>query len=441
MWEAIKSKKIAKPITPLSESDSEEVSNPEQAYRDKDMQKKLALIAKYFKKIYKPTNNSLRTSSNSRNKNVDTTPRYKNDNQYGQFWSQRMVNVSGARDNVGSLVVQQSGIQCFNCKEFGHFAKDCIKPKRVKDSAYHKEKMLLCKQAEKDLKAQLQDKNIAISELKKLIEKCKEKSVETKFGKPSVVRQTNAQRIPKSSVLGKSAPFLDSLERKIFSQPKSIPKTDVSDSLSKPVTTQILHQTTKQAVSNIKVIKSGMYRIDSKITQTRAPQLPQTSRNTNPPLSTFTGVTHKTNVSIPQHRSNQIKEKVVPNNSQVKLKKTELEDHPRILSISNKTKSVTACNDSLKSKTSNDDAVCATCSKCLIDSNHFACVTKMLNDMNARTKKPNVVPISTRKSKGHANKSIATPSMKKLHRKQLLRNPRVTIGCCMRKLVIHRNGG
>nr|GEZ65915.1 hypothetical protein [Tanacetum cinerariifolium] len=52
------------------------------------------------------------------------------------------------------------------------------------------------------LKAQLQDKNIGISELKKLIKKCKGKSLETKFDKPSVVRQPNAQRIPKSSVLG-----------------------------------------------------------------------------------------------------------------------------------------------------------------------------------------------------------------------------------------------
>ncbi|GJS76003.1 retrovirus-related pol polyprotein from transposon TNT 1-94 [Tanacetum coccineum] len=44
------------------------------------------------------------------------------------------------------------------------------------------------------------------SNLKKLIEKCKGKSVDTKFDKPSVVRQPNAQRIPKPSVLGKSAP-------------------------------------------------------------------------------------------------------------------------------------------------------------------------------------------------------------------------------------------
>nr|GEY24573.1 hypothetical protein [Tanacetum cinerariifolium] len=59
-----------------------------------------------------------------------------------------MVNVVAVRENVGSKVVQQSGIQCFNCKEYGHFAKECKKPKRVKDSVYHKEKMLLCKQAE-----------------------------------------------------------------------------------------------------------------------------------------------------------------------------------------------------------------------------------------------------------------------------------------------------
>ncbi|GJU18712.1 putative reverse transcriptase domain-containing protein [Tanacetum coccineum] len=100
-----KGKEIAKPVTPQSESVSEEDSDPEQAQRDKDMQKNLALLAKYFKRLYKPTNNNLRTSSNSKNKTEDTTPR---------------------------------------------------KPKRVKDYSYHKEKMMMCKQAEHGVPLQVE---------------------------------------------------------------------------------------------------------------------------------------------------------------------------------------------------------------------------------------------------------------------------------------------
>ncbi|GJT12929.1 hypothetical protein Tco_0859971, partial [Tanacetum coccineum] len=147
-----------------------------------------------------------------------------------------------------------------------------------------------------------------------------------------------------------------------------VSKTNESEGLSKPVTPQNLPQTATQAVRNTNVIKPGMYRIASSTTQTRAPQLTQTSRNTNPRVSTSTGVAHRTNVSRPQPRSNQMKDKVMPNTSQVK--------------------------------------------KCVFNSNHDACVSKFLNDKNARTKKPNVVPISTRKPKSQANKSVATPHKK-----------------------------
>ncbi|GKD25658.1 retrovirus-related pol polyprotein from transposon TNT 1-94 [Tanacetum coccineum] len=61
-----------------------------------------------------------------------------------------------------------------------------------------------------DLKAQLQDKNIAICELKKLIEKCKGKSVETKLDKPSVVRQPNAQNSKASCNLKLLYNFIES---------------------------------------------------------------------------------------------------------------------------------------------------------------------------------------------------------------------------------------
>ncbi|GJW98193.1 retrovirus-related pol polyprotein from transposon TNT 1-94 [Tanacetum coccineum] len=271
-----------------------------------------------------------------------------------------------------------------------------------------------------NLKAQRQDKNIAIYELKKLVEKCKGKSMETNLDRPSVVRQPNAQRIPKPSILGKLTPFSNSLERTSFSKTKSVLKTNVSEGSSKPVTAQILPQIARQVVRNTNVIRPGMYRIDTRTTQTRAPQLPQTSRNTNPHVSTSTGVIHKTSVSRPQLKSTQMKEKVVQNNSQVKFKKTEVEDHHRIPSISNKTKSVTACKDSLKSKTSNVNAVCATCRKCVFNLVHDACVFEFLNDMNARTKKPCVVPISARKPKSKAKKSVATP-----HKKTVASDPTI----------------
>nr|GEX34965.1 hypothetical protein [Tanacetum cinerariifolium] len=183
-------------------------------------------------------------------------------------------------------------------------------------------------------------------------------------------------------------------------------------------------QRDKDMQKNLALIaKPEMYRIDNRTAHTRATQLPQTIRNANFCVSTSTGVNHKPNVSRPQLKSNQSRDKVLPNNSQVKAKKTQVEVHPRIPSVSNKIKSVSACKDSLNSRTLNANAVCATCNKCLVDSNHFACVTKMLNDVNARTKKPTVVPISTRKPKSQAIKSVATHHKKKVASKSTKQKP------------------
>ncbi|GJW41371.1 hypothetical protein Tco_0067216 [Tanacetum coccineum] len=112
-----------------------------------------------------------------------------------------------------------------------------------------------------DLKAQMQDKNMVINELKKLILVTKGKSVETQFDKPSVVRQPNAQRIPKPSVLGKPTPFSNSPEMRSFQTKQSVNKTNVSDGLFKQVTQQNLPQNRKQAEIHSNVLKPGMYRI------------------------------------------------------------------------------------------------------------------------------------------------------------------------------------
>ncbi|GJS88468.1 hypothetical protein Tco_0771104 [Tanacetum coccineum] len=118
-----KGKEIAKPITPPSESASEEDSDPEQAQKDKDMQKNLALIAKYFKKLYKPT----------------TTPQnfLKHRNKNGGYYSKSGYSALTARNLVIMLGMQKE------CQKGGL---------DVRDSTYHKENkkefVLLCKQAE-----------------------------------------------------------------------------------------------------------------------------------------------------------------------------------------------------------------------------------------------------------------------------------------------------
>nr|GEX76285.1 Gag-Pol polyprotein [Tanacetum cinerariifolium] len=426
----------AKPITPLSKTASEEDSDPEQAQRDKDMQKNLALIAK--------------------NKNVDTIPRHKNDNQSGQFGNQRTMNVAGARENVGCLVVQQSGIQCFNCKEFGHFAKECKNPERVKDSAYMtkiQEVPTAESGTDSELLEQVQNDNgynVFASNL--------QDSKQFEYVSNTCLVETDDSNVFPNS--------LDMCDDDIQSDQNDVESDDERVTLANLIANLILdvdenkkiqkqlkktefekykafndrtvdydklkYKTFKRSIQNdsfkfVHELKQEMH-ADLKYVESLKKEIDELEFDEAEFSNIYDMilqecVNHKTNISRPQYRSNQLKDKVMQNNSQVKPKKNQVEEHPRISSISNKTKSANTCNDSLNSKTLNVNAICATCGKCLVDSNHFACVTKMLTGVNARTKKPNVVPISTRKPKGHANKAVATPHKKKVTSKPTNQKP------------------
>nr|GEZ49975.1 hypothetical protein [Tanacetum cinerariifolium] len=87
------------------------VAEDDETSKEKEMDKLMALISLSFKKIYKPTNNNLRTSSNTSRANQDNSPRI---NRSVGYENKRIGNVARARETV----------------------------------AYHREKMLLCKQEE-----------------------------------------------------------------------------------------------------------------------------------------------------------------------------------------------------------------------------------------------------------------------------------------------------
>nr|GEZ14713.1 retrovirus-related Pol polyprotein from transposon TNT 1-94 [Tanacetum cinerariifolium] len=109
---------------PIYDQEPSVVAEDDEMSKDKEIDKLMALISLSFKKFYKPTNNILRTSSNTSRENQDNSPRINSSTGYE---NQRIGNVAGARETV---------------------ARECQKPKWVKDAAYHREKMLLCKQEE-----------------------------------------------------------------------------------------------------------------------------------------------------------------------------------------------------------------------------------------------------------------------------------------------------
>ncbi|GJS52991.1 hypothetical protein Tco_0626353 [Tanacetum coccineum] len=217
-----------------------------------------------------------------------------------------------------------------------------------------------------DLKAQMQDKNIAISELKKLIENCKGKSVETQFNKPSVIRQPNAQRIPKPSVLGKPTPFSNSPEMRSFQTKQSVNKTNVSDGLFKQVTQQNLPQIRKQAVRNTNVIAPGP------------------SRN------------------FPKHVSHQSPREKVGSNDMVhnyyleKAKKSaqlqkdkEVNGKPSMIDPARLPNTANGEHRKQKPFLKFNELQCPTCKKCLYSANHDECVLEYLSRLNPRASAQN----------------------------------------------------
>ncbi|GJR30179.1 retrovirus-related pol polyprotein from transposon TNT 1-94 [Tanacetum coccineum] len=125
-------------------------------------------LESYYLRFYKMMNELVRNQcdvTNNQNfiKHSRDIRRYLQDiNRGTRYDNQRANYIAGARENVGTRVVQQSRIQCYNCKEYKHVAWECQKPKRAKDEAYHKEKMILCKQEEAGIQ------NSSLSNIKEL---------------------------------------------------------------------------------------------------------------------------------------------------------------------------------------------------------------------------------------------------------------------------------
>ncbi|GJU58547.1 reverse transcriptase domain-containing protein [Tanacetum coccineum] len=98
----------------------------------------IANLLSGFQKQFPPTNNQLRTSSNSK------THATVYDGQIVTEPIQRK-----APGNVGNTGARGKKVICYNCRGEGHVARQCKEPKRKMDSQYFKDKALLMEAKEK----------------------------------------------------------------------------------------------------------------------------------------------------------------------------------------------------------------------------------------------------------------------------------------------------
>nr|GEU54879.1 retrotransposon protein, putative, unclassified [Tanacetum cinerariifolium] len=289
--------------------------------------------------------------------------------------NQRIVNVAGARENVGTPVVQKSRIQYYNCKEYRHVARDCQKPKWAKVAAYHKEKMLLY----------AVDNSRPIFDFEPLQKVPNNDnynvfSIESKHPEQSKsVNDTYLVEQDAHNVI------IDSLDTR-YDREQVDQDDDDDDLANEPPESDEVIRLEKESRSKLSdLIRPFDY---EKLNNLYDLFVPQRKKS-------------------PQIKSNQLEDRVMLNNSQGK--KQEVEDHRRNVKFSNNKTSVTACNDSLNAKTSNVNIVCVTCGKCILNDNHDKYVLHNLNGVNSRTKMPMAMPISTREPKRTVNQSVATP--------------------------------
>ncbi|GKB63458.1 hypothetical protein Tco_0919644 [Tanacetum coccineum] len=234
-----------------------------------------------------------------------------------------------------------------------------------------------------DLKAQIQEKVLAIAALKNELRKLKENSVDTKFAKTSVLGKPVLQPLRNQSVVRQ--PYAFKSKRPKISKPQFASQVDVEKDLSKPVTQHYLPKGKESSFAKpTHMIASSSSRNSSKsilrfssndmvhnnYLEDAKKKTQEKDRNSESSVIHSTRLQHTTNDHKTKPRSNNQTTRSLPvsKSSCVTSNVVPLVDHSRNSSPFFDSKHF----------------VCSTCHKCIFNANHDACITKLLKEVNSR---------------------------------------------------------
>ncbi|GJS59564.1 hypothetical protein Tco_0654348 [Tanacetum coccineum] len=206
-----------------------------------------------------------------------------------------------------------------------------------------------------DLKAQLQDKNIAISELKKLIEKNKGKGVDTNSEKQSILGKPPLQPIRNQQIVRQPTAYKS--ERSQFPRHRISSQVGVSHDLTKPVTPHSWPQVRKSSFAK-------PYDLNAPDPSRKSPkhvsfQSPRESVGSNDMVHNYYLEEAKKKAQLQEDKALNTKPSM---QQSARLPNTANAEPPRNQ------------KPSLKSK----DLAFPTCKKCIYSANHDECILKYL---------------------------------------------------------------
>ncbi|GJT72650.1 retrovirus-related pol polyprotein from transposon TNT 1-94 [Tanacetum coccineum] len=233
--------------------------------------------------------------------------------------------------------------------------------------------------------SQIQEKVFAIAALKNDLRKLKVNSVDTKFAKTSVLGKPVLQSLKNQSVVRQPNAFKS--ERPQMSKQWFASQVDVNNNLSRPVTQHYLPKRRESVfVKPDHMIASSKSRNSSK-------NMLRFSSNDMVHNHYLDEARKKT-----QERDRNSKTSVMPS---ARFQRTADGSKPKPRSTNNSTRSlpvsksscvtitvVPKANHSKNSSSFSDSKhfICSTCQKCIFNANHDDCITKILKEVNSRTK-------------------------------------------------------